>query len=381
MHDHVAIVILAGGEGTRLKPLTETRCKPAITFGANHRIIDVALSNAIHANIPHIYVITQFLASTLNNYIATTYKNIHLLPPPASYRYKGTADAVRKNLSTLHSHPFDYIVILSGDQLYSMDIQHLISTAKEKNADLLIATLPVPQAEAHRMGIMQVDKDQKITNFIEKPTHPDLLTPFQTKEGTYLGSMGIYVFKRSVLDTLLAEDPREDFGKHLIPTQLKKGNTYAYLFNGYWEDIGTLSSYYHANMKLLNDPSLLDLSHLPNQHALLPHNHFHDTTLSKSLVCEGSEIDAAHIEYSLIGPNTHIAKQTTIQSSLLLGHHQIGPSCHLKNVILDEHVHLDQGVTLTNTNNYPSYTSPELSVVDGIIIVKAGTRLKAGFTF
>ena len=305
--------------------------------------------------------------------------------------YEGTADAIRKNLNHLLEHPAKYFVILSGDQLYSMDLSHMLEVAKQTDADLTIATIPVEEPEARRMGVMKVDSTFKIKEFTEKPNDPELLTKF-AMDNRFLGSMGIYIFKRESLIRLLQEDPREDFGKHLIPSQLKKGNVYAYVFDGYWEDIGTIASYYNANINLTNNTGLdlySDTRPIYTQNASLPAARLINTQVSESIICEGTIISAASIYKSMIGLKTFIDQESMIQNSVILGSSprsnrpptHVGKHCHLDKVILDEGSYLEDYVTLINANNLESFDSDKITVSEGIIVVKAGIRLPRGFRF
>ncbi len=414
--EEVASIILAGGEGSRLKPLTEIRCKPAVTFGGRYRIIDVAISNSLNAGFKDIYVLSQFLAASLNNYILDTYSSdgfygarLEVLTPEQNSDnkkmwYEGTADAVRKNLKRLLEHPAKYFAILSGDQLYSMDLSHMLEVAKKTDADLTIATIPVNESEAKRMGVIKIDNKHEITDFYEKPSDAKTLLKFaiapeiSAKQGalndlSFLGSMGIYIFKREALVQLLEEDLRADFGKHIIPTQLKKGKTFAYIFDGYWEDIGTITSYFNANMCLTqNSHPCLDLYNdirpIYTQSISLPAARLTNTIVSHSIICEGSVISAKHISQSMIGLKTFIDEDSIIENSILMGSLprsnkpsiHVGKNCRLDRVILDEGAYLEDNVTLINSNNIQTLDSKELSISDGIIVVKAGVRIPSGFT-
>lgn len=414
--EEVASIILAGGEGSRLKPLTEVRCKPAVTFGGRYRIIDVAISNALNAGFRDIYVLSQFLAASLNNYLLETYSSdgffgarLEVLTPEQNSDnkkmwYEGTADAVRKNIKRLLENPAKHFVILSGDQLYSMDLAHMVEVAKESDADLLIATIPVNEINAKRMGVIKINDKQEITDFYEKPSDAKTLLKFaiapeiSAKRGaindlSFLGSMGIYIFKREALAQLLEDDPRADFGKHIIPSQLKKGKTFAYIFDGYWEDIGTIASYYNANMCLTeNSHACLDLYNeirpIYSQSISLPAARITNTRVSNSIICEGSVISASSISQSMIGLKTYIDQDTTIQNSILMGSSSrsnksnihVGKNCRLDKVIIDEGAYVEDNVTLINANNVQTYDSKELAISDGIIVVKAGARILSGFT-
>lgn len=418
----VASIILAGGQGNRLYPLTTYRCKPAVTFGGRYRIIDVAISNSINSGIPNIYILSQFLASTLNNYILEAYPaealhggHIEILSPEETPEkkdwYQGTADAVRQNLTHLLKNPAKYFVVLSGDQLYNMNLKEMVAFAKQKDADLTIATIKVPKEDAKRMGVMKIDSACNIVDFVEKPTDEKLLETFKIPHRTtksdvdalerdYLGSMGIYVFKREALVRLLEEDAREDFGKHLIPTQLAKGATAAYIFQGYWEDIGTIASFYEANLKIARNQLCLDLYNERNpiyaQSVNLPSARLHNTRVSNSIICDGSVIEADHIENSTIGVRSLVEKGTRIFDSIIMGNQtyspieenepemkrvfRIGKNCTIKKAIIDEHCSIGNNVHLTNEKGVKHYDGNGIFIRDGIIVVTSGTHLPDNFT-
>ncbi|MBS0585804.1 MAG: NTP transferase domain-containing protein [Verrucomicrobia bacterium] len=414
MSKEVVTLILAGGEGVRLRPLTETRCKPAISFGGQYRIIDIAISNAINSGFNEIYVLSQFLAASLNDYLKKTYPShrdapLHLeilspeITPTKEPLYKGTADAVRKNLQAFASHPAEYFIILSGDQIYSMDLKEMLDFAKKTDADVTIATLPVGEEEAKRMGVMKIDSTFQVVDFFEKPATKEILLKYAIApeiarkhkalhDLSFLGSMGIYIFKRKALLDLLEEDPREDFGKHLIPTQLKKGKTYAYIFSGYWEDIGTITSYYHATLKLTKNPASLNLyKNHPTVHIetdRLPKAHIGNTEIFDSIVCEGSIIAAKAITHSMIGRKTLIEEGTSIKDSIIMGSSplspypptHIGKNCMIEKAIIDEGAYIGDHVRLLNEKKERSFESKDLVIQDGIIVVKAGARLPSNFS-
>ncbi len=413
MTKEVATLILAGGEGARLQPLTTTRCKPAISFAGRYRLIDIAMSNAINSGFTEIYVLSQFLASSLTHYLMETYSpHIHglhleiLVPEQAGIQkiwYEGTADAVRKNLHRFRDHPAEYFIILSGDQLYSMDLKEMLDFAKQKDADLTIATIPVAEKEATRMGVMRIDPSFRIFDFAEKPSDrstliqyaiaPDIATKHNALDDlSFLGSMGIYIFKRKALFDLLQENPQSDFGKHLIPSQIEKGKTYAYIFSGYWEDVGTISSYYNASLNLTKNQLCLDLYNekrpIYTQSILLPSPRISNTRVQNSILCEGSIINAESITHSMIGMKTFVEEGTVIKDSILMGWHpfsnyaptHIGKHCSIEKAIIDEGAILGDHVTLTNTKNLTSFESDAISIRDGIIVVKAGAALPSHFT-
>jgi len=417
--DRVACIILAGGQGTRLFPLTQHRCKPAVNFGGRCRLIDVPISNSLNSNMHHIFVMSQYFSSNLNTHIQETFTldqfqggSLHLLTPEerpeGKIWYEGTADAVRKNIDTLSKSPFDYFLILSGDQLYNMDLEAMVQFAYDKDADLTIASLPVDKSAAPRLGLLNIDNESNIIDFHEKPKEEKILNSFQLTDnfvenhdihcGTppcFLASMGIYVFKKDVLISLLQEDPREDFGKHLIPTQLKKGKACAFLYQGYWEDIGTISSYYEANLALTTNSLGLNLYNevLP----IYAHNHYlpgarlTETRVMDSIICDGAVIEAEEVTHSIIGVRTVVGKNTIVRSSILLGNtsyakeddasftYDIGEDCYIEKAIIDQDVKIGNNVRLTNEKKLDTYDGDGIFIRDGIIIVTSKTALPDNF--
>ncbi|MGE0197544.1 MAG: sugar phosphate nucleotidyltransferase [Simkaniaceae bacterium] len=418
--DRVACIILAGGQGTRLFPLTQHRCKPAVGFGGRYRLVDVPISNSLNSNMNHIFIISQYFSSSLNQHIKETYPldqfqggSLTLVSPEerpeGKVWYEGTADAVRKNIDQLTKLPIDYFLILSGDQLYNMDLEAMVSFAYEKDADLTIAALPVGHTEAPRLGLLNIDEEANIIDFHEKPKEQTILNRFEVPDHflqendihcssppCFLASMGIYVFKKEALIKLLKEDKREDFGKHMIPTQLKKGKAAAFLYQGYWEDIGTISSFYHANLSLTTNTLGLNLYNevLP----IYAHNHYlpgarlSETLVKDSIICDGAILDAKEITHSIVGVRIIIKKGTVIRNSVLLGNeyysapedqthrYMIGRNCHIEKTIIDENVIIGNNVRLTNEQKHKKYDGDGIYIRDGIIIVSSGTTLPDNFT-
>ncbi|MCH9618872.1 MAG: Glucose-1-phosphate adenylyltransferase [Chlamydiia bacterium] len=400
MHNPL-IFILAGGEGTRLRPLTGHRCKPAVPFGGRYRLIDIAISNALKKGYSEVYAITQFLEKSLSSYVKDAYEDKVSLLPPQRNPYLGTADSIRKNMNVLQNSSSEYVVILSGDQLYSMDLDDILENAQKSGADLTIATLPINEQEAHRMGVMKIKKDKEIIDFVEKPKEESLLKAFSLgrkethiihalDERIFLGSMGIYVFKRDALISLLQEYNGTDFGMHIIPEQLKRGKTFAYIFDGYWEDIGTIKSYYNANLKLIQSKHTLDIfskdSLLLTHGSTLPPPVIENCLVQKSLLTDGCIINAKEICHSLIGLNTHVGKGSVLVGVLSLGslsnggHSSIGENCYLEKVIIDENAVIEDGVTLSlHGKSFPDGDIGPVTIKDGIIIVKQGARVPHNF--
>lgn len=418
----VASLILSGGEGTRLHPLTLSRSKPAICFGGKYRLIDVPISNSLHCECHKIFVLTQFLSSSLHHHIFQAYlqggkgDSIEILTaeqkPSQKSWFQGTADAVRQNMDYLLESPVEYFLILSGDQLYNINFREMVLFAKKTGADTVVAALPVSAGDATRMGILKVDHRSFIKEFYEKPQDKELLDSLQSNPQTleragvkpdsnrvYLGSMGIYLFKRQALIDLLSRDGREDFGKHLIPTQVAAGKAAAYIYDGYWEDIGTIESFYQANLAL-TDPHPQFNFHNESRPIYtcrydLPPAKFSNCQLAQTILCEGCVIEADEITHSLLGPRSVVHKGSIIRDSYLMGNDyycssvkdtqgipatpQIGENCIIKRAILDKNVHLGKGVQLINKQKLTHYDGGNVFIRDGIIIVPRGASLPDGF--
>ena len=418
----VASIILAGGQGTRLYPLTQTRCKPAVCFGGRYRLIDIPISNSFNAQIQRIFVISQYYVTSLNQHIIETFQHdyfretkLHLLSPEETAAkktwYKGSADAVRQNIEHLDLAPVEYFLILSGDQLYNMDFVDMVNFAKKSNADLVIASIPVEEKEARRMGLLKINDNAEVLDFFEKPTDPEVLkqyaVPHDFLKGHlvhnpdaqhYLGSMGIYIFKKKALFDLMKEKG-DDFGKELIPQHLKKGKTSAYVYKGYWEDIGTVASFYHANLALTEGHHCLNIYDTENPIFTHPHNLpsplFHSTNVTHSIISQGSIIDADEITNSILGIRVHVKKGTVIRDSIILGNlfnepylfqsplpaesGSIGENCRIEKAIIDEYTSIGNNVQLINKDNLKKYDGDGIFIRDGIIVVTSGKHIPDGF--
>lgn len=420
----VATIILAGGQGTRLHPLTIHHSKPAVSYGGRYRLIDIPISNSINSDFRQIFVIAQYLTGEIQHHINQTYHfdmfnpgSVDILTPSENEKgekewFAGTADAVRKNLPTLLKSPADYFLILSGDQLYNINFQSMVAFAQENNAELTIASIPVTEQDAKRMGLIEIDTKNRITAFAEKPKEAHILKKFQLSDDHfkqwniqpqkgpyYLGSMGIYVFKREALIELLTQDNRHDFGMHLIETSVKTKKTFSFIYNGYWEDIGTIASYYDANLMLTNQTAGLNTYDERNpiytRPTYLPGPKIDCTKITKSIICEGSIIEAAEIENSIIGLRSHIKKGTIIRDSVLMGNHfymppthngkpilqdaWIGEHCIIEKAIIDEHVQIGNHVKLINKKKLQEYDGDGIFIRQGIIIVPAGLKIPDHF--
>jgi glucose-1-phosphate adenylyltransferase len=417
----VSAIILGGGAGTRLHPLTLERCKPSVPFAGNFCLIDVPLSYCLAAGCGKTFVITQFLASSLHRHIYQTYhqsgKSIEILTaeqrPDHQGWFEGTADAVRKNLHYILESQSEYFLILAGDQLFQFDFRLMLQCAQQNDADLLIATLPVHKDQAHRFGILKINENDLITDFQEKPQKASELKKLNSsraimqkmgesisKEKEFLGSMGIYLFKRQALIDLLQKDRREDFGKHLIPTQIEQGNAYAFLYDGYWEDLGSIKTYYEANMAFTSPRSPINLYNqqfplIKNQLNLPPTKIFH-TKIDSSLICDGAFIEAQEINQSIIGPRSVIYSNSVISDSYLIGNDyycssyqsvtqplqpRIGKNCTIKRAIIDKNVQIGDNVTLVNKESLQEFQCEWFCVKEGIIIVPSGTTIPSNTVF
>lgn len=408
----VASIILGGGEGTRLYPLTLTRCKPAMNFGGKYRLIDIPISNSIHAHCHKIFILTQFLSSSLHHHLFQTYMQGGRESPPIEILtaeqkptkktwFQGTADAVRQNIDYLLESPVDYFLILSGDQLYNINFQEMFDFAKKTDVDVVVAALPVNSQDAMRMGVLKVDNKQFITDFYEKPQNQATLDKFfnpSLKDKNYLASMGIYLFKRKALVDLLAKDSNEDFGKHLIPTQVQSGSIAAYLYDGYWEDIGTIENFYQANMALTQPNAPFCLHHpirpIFSYRYDLPPATISRTEITQTLLCEGAIIEADLLSHSILGPRTVIRRGTIVRDSYIMGNDyyeaaaydhqrlpvvpQIGEDCIISKAIIDKNVQIGNRVQLINQENLTHFDGDNLFIRDGVIIIPRGAIIPDG---
>lgn len=412
----VASIILGGGRGTRLFPLTMTTCKPAIPFAGRYRLIDIPISNSLNSDIRKIIIISQFLSAALHHHLFQTYQLepfrsgfIQLLTaeqrPSGKTWFQGTADAIRQNLDYLLECPADYFLILSGDQLYNFDFREILHFAMERDADLTIATIPIDRENASRMGILKVDGDSNVVDFSEKPTDPAVLDRFALDlsfdpDRPYLASMGIYVFKREALWDILSRDPREDFGKHLIPTKVREGGVSAFIYDGYWEDIGTIRAFYEANLMLTQPRPPLHFYDEPRKiysaTRNLPGPKIFDAHISQSVICEGAIIAGSRIHHSVLGPRAMVESGSEIYHSIVMGSNaytppdhnprplprtfSIGEGCEIRNAIIDRNVHIGNGVRLINEKGLKEYDGDHVYIRDGITVVVRGASIPDGFT-
>ena len=363
-------MLLAGGQGSRLYALTAKVAKPAVSFGAKYRIIDFTLSNCVNSNIDTVGVLTQYQPLILNDYIGNgqpwdldrTYGGVHILPPyqakTGSEWYKGTANAIYQNLSFIENYDPEHVLILSGDHIYKMDYNLMLNNHIKNNADCTIAVLEVPMEEASRFGVVLTDEDKRITEFEEKPEHPR----------SNLASMGIYIFNWKTLKEALiamADQPALDFGKHVIPYCHEKGAPlYAYEFTGYWKDVGTLSSYWEANMELIDIVPEFNLYEeywkIYTKSEIQPPDYIAgDSVVERSIIGEGSDI-YGEVYNSVIGCGVTIGKGTVIRDSIIMNQTQIGEGCEINKAIIAENVVVGNQVKLGVGEETENDTAPHI---------------------
>ena len=410
----VVCLILGGGAGSRLYPLTSMRSKPAVPIAGKYRLIDIPISNCLHSGIRRIFVLTQYNSRSLNAHIKNTYHFdnfsyafvdiIAAEQRPGSEKwFQGTSDAVKQTLPHLAGHDFDYILILSGDQLYQMDLREFVNKHAESEAEISIATLPVNAQDAPGFGIMKVDDNGFINKFVEKPAAaelPNWVSPvgaMQKAQGKeYLASMGIYVFNKQTLTRLFDEHPNfTDFGKEIIPTAINKGTKVkGYSYTGYWTDIGTIRSYFDANLdlaELIPQFNLFDHDKLIyTRPRMLPPTKFSGNTMLKgSVISEGCIINAREIERCIIGNRARIGEGTVMKNCISFGNDYyetleeiiaakdgilmaIGKNCHFENCIIDKDVRIGDNVIIKGSKLMPDIETNQYCVKDGIVIIKKG---------
>ncbi|MBI3719182.1 MAG: glucose-1-phosphate adenylyltransferase [Sphingobacteriales bacterium] len=414
-------VILGGGAGSRLYPLTASRSKPAVPIAGKYRLVDIPISNCINSSINRMFVLTQFNSASLNRHIKNTYHFsafssafVDILAaeqtPDNPSWYQGTADAVRQSLRHIAPFESDYILILSGDQLYQMDFQQMLNNHIEKGADISIATIPVGDREAPEFGILK-QTDGMISSFIEKPKK-DVLGDWVSDTGDvmrsmgrkYLASMGIYIFNRKLLFDLLEAEKKEatDFGKEIIPESITKYKVASYQYDGYWTDIGNIYSFFEANLGLtadIPDFNLFDNSKaIYTRSRMLPPAKISGSTLEKTLITEGCIISASRIENSVIGIRSRIGLGTTIVSTYMMGGDYyetleemrysgergipklgIGERCYIKNAIIDKNCRIGNDVRINGGHHLENTDHSLYTVKDGIVVIKKGAILPDGF--
>jgi len=416
-------VILGGGAGTRLYPLTANRSKPAVPIAGKYRLVDIPISNCINSNINRIFVLTQYNSASLNKHIKNAYQFsafssgfVDIMAaeqtPDNPQWFQGTADAVRQCLRHIQNNQFDHVLILSGDQLYQMDFSQMFRIHEKNGADITIATIPVTGKEATEFGILKIDEEHKIKSFIEKPAK-DLLPQWVSDTGDvmkgfgriYLASMGIYLFKREVLMRLLQDELKDakDFGKEIIPHSIEGHKVYSYQYDGYWTDIGNIPSFFEANIGLTKD--IPDFNFFDNEKKvysrarMLPPAKINGTFLKNTLAADGCIIYAERMENCLIGIRMRIGFGTVVQDTYLMGSDYyetleeiayqeskgipkmgIGDNCFIKNAIVDKNCRIGNNVRINGGKHLQDVDHPLYVVKEGIVVVKKGAVVPDGFS-
>jgi glucose-1-phosphate adenylyltransferase len=412
----VMAVILSGGQGQRLYPLTKFRSKPAVPLSGKYRLIDIPVSNCLNSQINQVFVLTQFNSASLNKHIVQTYKFdmfnggfVDILAaeqtPDNPNWFQGTADAVRQSIK--HILPYEdvrYIIVLSGDQLYQMDLRRVIQFHIDTHAEITVAAVPVSAESAPHLGIMKVEKDGRTATFMEKPKFEDLASVRSEKRPDgrdYLASMGIYVFDKRFLVDLLTKSTAADFGRDLIPQAIHSHRVMAFVFEGYWEDIGTIRSFYEANLALTEtlpkfsfyDVQMPIYTHPRN----LPCSKLNNCNIHQSIIADGCILNGADVKHSIIGVRSRIGVGTTIKYSIIMGSDYfenveqveenagkkipcigIGNHCTIINAIIDKNVRIGDNVSIINAHNLQERDEENYSIRDGIIVVPKGAWIRSG---
>jgi glucose-1-phosphate adenylyltransferase len=436
---NVLSIILGGGRGTRLHPLTRLRSKPAVPIGGKYRLIDIPISNCINSDLTRIYVLTQFMSTSLNRHVANTYRFdmfdrgfVEILaaqqgdePDPTKASapsghsqggwYEGTADAVRRNLRHLIEHDYAEVLVLSGDQLYRMDFRRLIKRHRLTKADCTIAVIPVPKEQVSGFGLVQVDDSGRVTGFIEKPKRDDQLPPYETpasyieSQGVaynnrpYLASMGIYLFGRDTAVRLLQEKPpATDFGKDLFPRIIDRLHVQTHMFDGYWEDLGTVKSYHECHMALCGDsppfqfhsPEGIIYTRMRN----LPPSRIVEASLDHAIISDGVVVQpGSRIERSIVGVRSRIGRNVTIKDCVLIGADRyetdeeraaniakgvpclsVGDNTVIERAILDKDCRVGRGVRIRNEKNVQEAETENYVIREGIVVIPRGAVIPDG---
>jgi glucose-1-phosphate adenylyltransferase len=411
---------MGGGAGTRLFPLTKERAKPAVPLGGKYRLVDIPISNCLNSGIRGMYLLTQFNSTSLHSHINATYKFDHFSPsfvevlaaqqtPEGSRWYQGTADAVRQNMRYFLQRPWDYYIILSGDQLYRMDYRDILRQHVETNADLTIATIPVNRDAVPGFGIMHTDENRRIIEFVEKPTDPAvqdrLRIPTHLLESIgqpanadlYQASMGIYVFNRDVLIDCLDND-KADFGKNIIPGAIERLHVHAYIFQGYWEDIGTIRAFFDANLNLaeVNPSYHFYVAGRPTytQPRFLPASIVRNSTIDRAIISDGCHILDSKVEKAVVGIRSIIRPGSTLKNSIMMGADYydddvhdapvgvppigIGKNCIIDHAIIDKNARVGDGVVITPEGKSQDADGNGYYVRDGIVVIPKNSVIAPG---
>ncbi len=423
MRKEVLAVILGGGRGTRLFPLTDHRAKPAVPLGGKYRLIDITVSNCLHSDISKIYVLTQFNSASLNRHISRTYRFsgfsdgfVEILAAEQTAEnqnwFQGTADAVRQVMVHIQDVGPEYVLILSGDHLYQMDYRQFIRHHEETGADVSVSVIPCDAEHATGFGLLKTNEDGKIVEFREKPPADQLdgmrvdttslgLSPEDAENRCYIASMGVYVFKYEALRQLLKNDKFVDFGGEIIPAAISQYNVQAYLFDGFWEDIGTIKSFYQANLDLTSLVPKFNLfdADFPiyTRPRFLPGSKILDSQIRDSIVSEGCILNRAWIDHSIIGIRSRIENYSRIEDTLIMGadYYQtldelelerrqglpwigIGENTIIRKAIIDKNVRIGSNVRILNEAGHENFDGENYYIREGIVAIPKGAVITDG---
>lgn len=416
INDKALGIILGGGQGSRLYPLTKDRSKPAVPIAGKYRLVDIPISNCINSEIKRMYVLTQFNSASLNKHIKNTYHFsffsdafVDVLAAEQTMQsdqwFQGTADAVRQSMHHFLANDFEYALILSGDQLYQMDFNDMIKKHEESGAEISIATYPVNAKDATSFGLLKTNEDNVVTSFIEKPAS-ELLPNWTSDVGNemkaqgrdYLASMGIYIFNRELLIKLMKNTDTNDFGKEIIPQAIDKHKTLSYQYEGYWEDIGSIDSFFEANLGLTDDVpkfNLYDNKGIYTRARILPTSKISGTILNKAVIGDGCIIHAEKIDRSVIGIRSRIGKNSLISNTYMMGNDSyeslddvanqhieimmgIGDRCYIHNCIVDKNCRIGDDVRINGGLHIQDVETDTYMVKDGIVVIKKDATLPKG---
>ena len=422
----VTAIILGGGRGSRLYPLTLERSKPAVSFAGKYRLIDIPISNCINSGVKKIFILTQFLSASLHRHIMQTYAFdvftdgfVDILAaeqtPENSDWFQGTSDAVRATLNHTMYYESDQILILSGDHLYRMDYSEMVKFHRESGAEITIGVYPVKRSETSGLGLLQADATGRVTEFVEKPTDPEVVDKFRADpalfeargldpaDDRYLASMGIYVFEPHVLRDVLTDNTKADFGKEVIPDAIGQQKVMAYPFNGYWRDIGTIDAFFDANLDLTDCDPAFNLYQgtwpFHTRTRSLPPSRIVESEIIDSLVVEGSTITGAKITNSIVGIRARVDRGSVLKDVILMGSDfyegeqklgenaqlsgaiprmGVGKNCLLERCIVDKNARIGDGVIIRPHPDVTEHTGKQRWIRDGITIIPKGTIIEPG---
>ncbi len=416
--DQVITVILGGGEGNRLFPLTQERAKPAVPIAGKYRLVDIPISLSLNSGIKRIFLLTQYLSSSLHRHVQQSYRFDDFIPRgfieivaaqktrEGTSWYQGTADAVRQGLIHFDNHPHEHVLILSGDQLYRMDFREMLDQHVTSGSDITIATLPVDAGSAPSLGILKADGTRRITEFVEKPKDPAVLAKMESKSAMpkgrpFLASMGIYIFNRDALRQCLDGNDGKDFGKNILPAAIQTKKVSAYIHDGYWEDIGTIGAFYRANLDLLaREPKFdfgLGTAPIYTRARFLPGSVVEQCQVMRAIVSDGCTILQSVLDHAVIGIRSRIGENCQIRRSILMGADYfetpaqrkdnlkrkrpgigIGEGTVIEDAIVDKNVRIGKNVVIRASGKSGDVDGVNFFVRDGIVIIPKGATVPDG---